>query len=160
MSRSWACCFWVFPQNIIAKHRSLNWKKTSENNRYRWLNKNNRTDCDGKDVQKPSTSHRCYIKNIGIASLSKIDHRSCLVWMMLKEPCKQNPEGQKIHFAPKQSHLPYRVDLLARLVQDSTFRIVLANLFDSGSRWGGIGDSDPRYRAQTSGLVFKFSCAA
>ena len=56
--------------------------------------------------------------------------------MMLKEPCKQNPKGQKIHFAPKQSHLSNRVDLLARLVQDSTFGIVLANLFDSGSRWG------------------------
>ena len=31
MSRIWACrnicCFWVFPQKIIAKHRSLNWKK-------------------------------------------------------------------------------------------------------------------------------------
>ena len=82
MSRIWACrnirCFWVFPQKIIAKHRSLNWKKTSENNRYRWLNKNNRTDCDGKNVQKPSTSHRCYIKNIGIALLSKIDHCSSL----------------------------------------------------------------------------------
>merc|ERR1712032_1304044 len=50
-------------------------KKTSENNRFRWLSKNNRTDCDGKKWPKTSTSHRCYKKNIGIASLSKIDHR-------------------------------------------------------------------------------------
>ena len=50
-------------------------KKTSENNRSRWLSKNNRTDCDGKKWPKTSTSHRCYKKNIGIASLSKIDHR-------------------------------------------------------------------------------------
>ena len=47
-------------------------EKKSGNNRYRWLNKNNRADCDGENVQKPSTSHRCYIKNI--------DHRSSLTW--------------------------------------------------------------------------------
>ena len=37
-------------------------KKTSENNRSRWLSKNNRTDCDGKKWPKTSTSHRCYKK--------------------------------------------------------------------------------------------------
>ena len=55
-------------------------KKTSENNRSRWLSKNNRTDCDGKKWPKTSTSHRCYKKNIGIASLSKIDHRWSLIY--------------------------------------------------------------------------------
>ena len=40
----------------------------------------NRTDCDGKNWPKTSQSHRCYKKkNIGIASLSKIDHRSSLI---------------------------------------------------------------------------------
>ena len=91
MSRIWACrnirCFWVFPQKIIAKHRSLNCKKTWENNRYRWLNKNKCTDCDGKNVQKASTTHRCFIKNISIASPSKIDHRSSLVCTILCKVC-------------------------------------------------------------------------
>ena len=70
MSQIWACrnirYFWVFPQKIIAKHRSLNWKK------------NIRKQSVPMVEQKPSTSHSCYIKNIGIASLSKIDHRSSL----------------------------------------------------------------------------------
>ena len=58
-------------------------KKTSENNRSRWLSKNNRTDCDGKKWPKTSTSHRCYKKNIGIASLSKIDHRWSLISIII-----------------------------------------------------------------------------
>ena len=78
--------FLGFPTKNHCQTSVLKLEETSENNRYRWLNKNNRTDCDGKNVQKPSTSHRCYIKNIGIASLSKIDHRSSLlhaVWTSL-----------------------------------------------------------------------------
>ena len=47
----------------------LKFEKPSENNRFQWLSKNNRIDCDGKNVQKPSASHRCYLKNIGIRSL-------------------------------------------------------------------------------------------
>ena len=70
--------FLGFPTKNHRQTSVLKLEKKSENNRNRWLNKNNRTDCDGKNVQKPSTSHRCYIKNIGITSLSKIDHRSSL----------------------------------------------------------------------------------
>ena len=81
LSQIWACrkicCFWVSHKKSSPNIGS-EIGKTSENNRSQWLSKNNRTDCDGKNVQKPSTSHRCYIKNIGIASLSKIDHRSSL----------------------------------------------------------------------------------
>ena len=57
----------------------LKLEKPLGNNRSQWLTKKNRTDCDGNKWPKTSTSHRCYKKNIGIASLSKIDHRSSLV---------------------------------------------------------------------------------
>ena len=73
-----------FPTKNHRQTSVLKLEKTSENNRYRWLNKNNCTDCDGKNVKKPSTSHRCYIKNIGIASLSKIDHRSSLMSLLFQ----------------------------------------------------------------------------
>ena len=51
----------IFPRPCQTWVLKLEEKKTSENNRYRWLNKKNCTDCDGKK-----------------ASLSKIDHRSSL----------------------------------------------------------------------------------
>ena len=71
-------CFWVSHKKLSPNIGS-EIGKPSENNRSQWLSKNNRTDCDGKKWPKTSTSHRCYEKTIGIASLSKIDHRWSLV---------------------------------------------------------------------------------
>ena len=51
-----------FPTKNHPQTSVLKLEKPSENNRSQWLSKNNRTDCDGKNVLKPSTSHCCYKK--------------------------------------------------------------------------------------------------
>ena len=105
-------CFKGFPQKIIAKHRSLYWRE-----------KKHRTTI-GPDgwpkiiapiaMVRNGQKHRHRIvvikKNIGIASLSKIDHRSSLwgderiVWSCVNV---YRPHPAAIAFSPPKS-MPYK----------------------------------------------------